>query len=122
MLGIVSQAKRVRTRMQALARLNLELAEVEGKQKATELGVAAGLAALAAVLVLYAVGFLFASAAVGLNEELALWLSLLVVAVAILVLSAVAGLLAVRFARKASRPSEAIAETKRTVETVRTHA
>jgi len=121
-LGIVSQAKRVRTRMQALARLNLELAEVEGKQKATELGVAAGLAALAAVLVLYAVGFLFATAAVGLNEELALWLSLLVVAVAILVLAAVAGLLAVRFARKASRPSEAIAETKRTVETVRTHA
>ena len=122
MLGIVSQAKRVRARMEALARLNLELAEVEGKQKATELGVAAGLAALAAVLVLYAVGFLFATAAVGLNEELALWLSLLVVAVAILVLAAVAGLLAVRFARKASRPSEAIAETKRTVETVRTHA
>lgn len=122
MLGIVSQAKRVRARMEALARLNFELAKVEGKQKATALGIALALALLAAVLVLYAVGFLFATAAVGLNEELALWLSLLVVSGAILVLAAVSGLVAVRYARKVSVPSEAIAETKRSVETVRTHA
>ena len=122
MLGIVSQAKRVRTRMEALAKLNLELARVEGKQKATALGVAAGLAALAALFVVYAVGFVFAAAAVGLNEELALWLSLLVVAAAILVLAAVAGLLAVHFGKEVSVPSEAIEETRRTVATVRTHA
>ena len=74
------------------------------------------------MLVLYAVGFLLAAAAVGLNEELALWLSLLVVAVALLLIAAAAALVAVRFARKVSVPSQAIDETKRTVDTVRTHA
>ena len=108
--------------MKALAQLNLELARVEGKQKATAVGVAIGLAGLAAVLVMYAVGFFFAAAAVGLSEELALWLSLLVVACAILVLASVAVLLALHFAREVSAPSEAIDETRRTVATVRTHA
>ena len=122
MLGIVSQAKRVQTRMRALAELNLELAKVEGKRKATALGIALALVVLAAVFVLYAVGFLFAAAAVGLSEELALWLSLLVVAVGILILAAVAGFVAVRFAKKVSVPSETVEETKRTAETVRTHA
>jgi len=121
-LGIVSQAKRVRARLEAVARLNLELAEMEGTQKAAELGVVLALAALVAALVAYALGFLFAAAAAGLDEVLALWLSLLVVAIVILVLATVAGLLAVRFARKVSAPSEAIAEIKRTAETVRTHA
>ena len=122
MLGIVSQAKRVAVRMENLARLNLELAKVEGQEKATALGIALGLAVLAAVFVAYAVGFLFAAAAAGLSEALDLWLSLLLVAVAILALAAVAVLVAVRFARKASVPSEAVDETKRTIETVRTHA
>jgi len=121
-LGIVSQAKRVRARMKALAQLNLELAKVEGKQRATALGIVVALAVLAAVFVLYAVGFLFAAAAVVLDEQLALWLSLLVVAVAILLLAAVAGFVAVRYAKKVSGPSETIEETERTIETVRTHA
>ncbi len=80
MLGIVTQVRRVRARMKSLVSLNLELAKVEGKQRATALGIALGLAGLAAVLVLYAIGFLFATAAVALNGELALWASLLVVA------------------------------------------
>jgi uncharacterized membrane protein YqjE len=120
-LGIVSQAKRVRERMEALARLNLDLARVEGKQKATALGIALGLAGLAAVLVLYAIGFLFAAAAAGLAEELPLWLSLIVVAVVILVFAALAGFVARRSARKLSVPSQAVEQTKRTVDTVRTH-
>ena len=84
MLGIVTQARRVRARITSLVQLNLELAKVEGKQKAVALGIALGLAGLAAVLLLYAIGFLFATAAVALNEELALWASLLIVAGVIL--------------------------------------
>ena len=122
MLGIVSQAKRVRARMEAVARLNLELAKLEGKKRGTALGIAVGLAVLAAALVIYAIGFLFAAVAAGINEELALWLSLLIVAVLILLLAAAAGFVAVRFAKKVSVPSEAVAEAERTVETVRTHA
>ena len=122
MLGILSQARRVQARMETLARLTVELAEIEGKQKATATGVALGSAGLAAVLAAYCIGFLFAAAAAGLSEELALWLSLLLVALALLLLAGIAGLVAVRFARKISAPSEAVEEARRTVDTMRTHA
>jgi hypothetical protein len=56
------------------------------------------------VLVVYAIGFAFASAAAGISEALPLWLSLLIVSGLILLLAAIAGLLAVRFAQKASPP------------------
>ena len=106
-----------------LVRLNLELAKLEAKQKAMALGVAAGLAFLAAVLVVYAIGFAFAAAAAGISEALPLWLSLLIVAGLILLLAAIAGFLAVRFAQKASppKPEQAIEEAERTVEALRTH-
>ena len=122
MLGIVTQAQRVQARLKSLVQLNIELAKVEGKRRAIALGIALGLAVLAVVLVLYAVGFLFAAAAVGIAEELPLWLSLLIVAIALLLFAAVAGLVAARFAKKVSPPSEAVEEAKRTVETVQTHA
>lgn len=122
MLGIVTQARRVQTRLKSLVQLNIELAKFEGKRKATALGIALGLAVGAAVLVLYAVGFLFAAAAVGINEALPLWLSLLVVAILLILFAVIAGLVAARFAKKVSPPSEAIEETKRTVETVKSHA
>ena len=122
MLGIVTQAKRVQARITSLVRLNLELAKVEGKQKAVALGIALGLAGLAAVLLLYAIGFLFATAAVALNEELALWASLLIVAGVILLFAVIAALLAMRYAKKVSPPTQAIDETKRTVTTLRSHA
>jgi hypothetical protein len=110
--------------MLSLAQLNLELAKLEAKQKATALGVAGGLGVLAAVLVLYAIGFAFASAAAGLSEALPVWLSLLIVTGIILLLAAVAGLLAARFARKASppMPSQAIEEAERTIETFQSRA
>jgi H+/Cl- antiporter ClcA len=118
MFGLVAQAKAVKQRATSLVQLNLELAKLEGKQKATALGIAAGLGLLTAVLVLYAIGFLFAAAAAGLAEALPLWLSLLVVMALILLLAALSGWLAVRFARKASppEPSQAIEEAERTAE------
>jgi H+/Cl- antiporter ClcA len=123
MFGVVAELKAIKRRVQSLAQLNLELAKLEGKQKATALGVAAALGATAAVLVVYGIGFAFATAAAGLSEALPLWLSLLIVTVVILLLAALAGLLAVRFARKASppKPAQAIEEAERTVETLQSH-
>ena len=123
MFGFVARTRSVKQRAQSLGRLNLELAKLEAKKKATALGVAAGLALLAVVLVVYAIGFAFASAAAGISEALPLWLSLLIVACLILLLAAVAGLLAVRFAQKASppQPAQAIEEAERTVEALRSH-
>ncbi len=122
MFGFVARTKSVKQRAQSLARLNLELAKLEAKKKAA-LGVAAGLALLAVVLVVYAIGFAFASAAAGISEALPLWLSLLIVAGLILLLAAIAGFLAVRFAQKASppKPEQAIEEAERTVEALRSH-
>ena len=57
-----------------------------------------------------------------LNANLALWLSLLVVAAALLVGAVIAVLVARSFAKKISAPSDALDETERTVETLRTHA
>ena len=51
MLGVFAQMNAVRSRAQSLAKLNLELAEVELKQKAKALGIAGGLAAGAAAVV-----------------------------------------------------------------------
>ena len=123
MFGFVARTNSVKQRTQSLVRLNLELAKLEVKKKATALGVAAGLGLLAAVLIVYAIGFLFASAAAGINEALPLWLSLLIVAGLLLLFAAVAGFLAVRSAKKASppKPTQAIEEAERTVEALRSH-
>lgn len=103
--------------------MNIELAKLEGKQKASALGTAAGLAVGAAALVFYALGFGFAAAAVGLNEALPLWVSLLIVMSVLLIIAAVLGLLAKRSAEKLSPPlpSAAIEEAERTLKTLEEH-
>ena len=123
MFGFVAQATAIKQRMRSLVQLNIELAKLEGKQKATALGVAGGLGAVAAVLVVYGIGFALATAAAGLSEALPLWLSLLIVTGVILLAATICGLLAVRFARKASppKPSQALEEAERTVDALRSH-
>src|SRR5262249_53518575 len=123
MFGLVSEARAVRARVQNLVRLNIELAKLEGKQKATSIGVAGGLGIAAVVLVFYGIGFGFATAAVGLNEAFPLWLSLLIVTVIILAIAALLGFLASRFARKAvpAKPAQAIEEAEQTITTLQSH-
>ena len=89
MFGFLSQTKAVKRRVQTLAQLNLELAKLEAKKKATALGVAGGMALVAAVLVVYGIGFAFATAAAGLSEAFPLWLSLLIVTAIILLAAAI---------------------------------
>ena len=123
MFGFVARTNSVKQRTRSLMRLNLELAKLEAKKKATALGVAAGLGFLAAVLIVYAIGFAFASAAAGISEALPLWLSLLIVAGLLLLFAVLAGFLAARFAKKATppKPEQAIEEAERTVEALRSH-
>jgi protein-S-isoprenylcysteine O-methyltransferase Ste14 len=123
LFGVVARAKAVKSRTLSLVQLNLELARLEGKQKATAVGIAGGLAAAAAVLLVYAIGFVFAAIAAGLSEALSLWLSLLIVAGMLLLLAAIAGFLAKRFASKATppQPEQALEEAARTVETMQSH-
>lgn len=123
MFGFLSQTKAVKRRVQTLAQLNLELAKLEAKKKATALGVAGGMALVAAVLVVYGIGFAFATAAAGLSEAFPLWLSLLIVTAIILLAAAILVWLAVRFARKAApaKPEVAIEEAERTIGTLQSH-
>ena len=123
MFGVVSRVKAVQKRTLSLAQLNLELAKLEGKQKATAIGIAGGLGAAAAVLIAYAIGFAFAAIAAALSETLSLWLSLLIVAGLLVLAAAIAAFLARRFARKASppTPAQALEEADRTLETLKSH-
>jgi hypothetical protein len=124
MFGVVKRAEAVSQRVRSLARLNLELAGLESKKKAIALGIGVGLAGLALLLALYAIGFGLAAAAVGLSEQLPLWASLLIVAAALLLTTAIVGFLAVHYLRKLSSPlpTQAIEEMERAMKTVESHA
>jgi len=110
--------------MRSLARLNLELAKLEGQQKARATGIAAGLAIAGAVVFVYTLGFSFAALAAALDLVVSLWAALLIVAGITLLLGAVLVFFAVRFARQAwpPQPLQAIEEGERTIETVKNHA
>ncbi len=123
MFGVLTRAKTVKKRTLSLAQLNLELAKLEAKQKVTAIGTGAGLVAVAAVLIVYAIGFTFAALAAGISEALSLWLSLLIVAGILFLAAAIAAYLGVRFVRKASppKPEQALEEAARTLETLESH-
>lgn len=123
-LGVFSQLNAVKRQLRSLAVLNLELAKLEERQKATSLGLAGGLAAGVAALVFYGIGFALATAAAGLSETLSLWLSLLIVTGVIILVAGILGFLARRFARKGSppQPSQAIEEAELTLKTLRGNA
>ena len=123
MFGFLSETRAIRRRVQTLVELNLELAKLEAKQKVTSLGIAGGLGIAAAVLAVYGIGFAFAAAAAGLSEAFPVWLSLLIVTLIILVITAILGFLAVRVGRKAvpPQPTLAIEEAERTIGTLQSH-
>jgi hypothetical protein len=120
-VGVGSAAKEVAEHASALARLELELAGLELKQKAGALGAGIGLGVGAGVVALFTVGFLLAALAAGLATFVDVWLALLIVG---LVLAALTGLLAAIAARSFRKgtppvPEAAIAEAKRTTEAIK---
>lgn len=119
--GVGTAAKQVAEHASTLAKLELELAGLELKRKAGALGAGVGLAVGAALLVLYGLGFLFATAAVALAAVVDTWLAVLLIAVGILLLAAVLGLLALNRIRRGTPPvpEQAIREAKLTTEALK---
>lgn len=119
--GVGAAAKQVAEHASTLARLELELAGLELKQKAGAFGAGVGLGIGAALVALYALGFLFATAAVALAIVLDAWLALLIVSVVLFGLTALLGLLARGQLRRATPPvpEQAIREAKLTSEALK---
>lgn len=114
--GVGTAAKQVAEHASTLARLELELAALELKRKAGAFGTGIGLGSGAAVVALYAVGFLFATVAFALATFLDAWLAVLIVTVALFVAAAILGLLARARIKRATPPlpEQAIREAKLT--------
>jgi uncharacterized membrane protein YqjE len=119
--GVGTSAKQVAEHASTLAKLELELAGLELKQKAGVFGTGVGLGIGAAAVALYAVGFLFATAAVALAIVVDPWLAVLLVTVALFGLAAILGLLARARIRRATPPVPelAIREAKLTSEALK---
>jgi hypothetical protein len=120
-VGLGAAVKEVAERASALVRLELELASLELKQKVAALGVGIGLAIAAALVAVYAVGFLFATIAAALATFLATWLALLIVGLFLLVLAGALGALAISSIKKGTPPvpQQAIHEAKMTTTALR---
>lgn len=119
--GLGATAKDVAEHASSLVRLELELAQLELKRKATTLGIGIGLTVGAAVFGLYAVGFLFATIAAGLATAMSTWLALLIVTLGLVVLAAILGLIGVSRIQKGTPPvpEQAIREAKLTTDALK---
>ena len=119
--GVGTAAKQVAEHASMLARLELELAGLELKRKAGAFRTGVGLGAGAAVVALYAVGFLFATVAFVLATFLDAWLAVLLVTVALFGVAAILGLIARAQIKRATPPlpEQAIREAKLTQEALR---
>jgi hypothetical protein len=119
--GIGSAAKEVAEHASALARLELELAGLELRQKVGSLARGTGLGVGAAVIALFAIGFGLAAAAAGLAVVLDTWLALVIVFAALLLVAGVLGMLALGALRRGTPPApkQAIEEAKLTTEALR---
>jgi hypothetical protein len=116
-----AQAKQVAEHASALARLELELAQLELKRKVARLGIGIGLGLVAGLLLLFMLGFLLAAGAAALATTMSTWLALLIVAGGLLVLAGLLGMLALRSIKKGTPPvpEQAIAEAKLTSEALK---
>jgi hypothetical protein len=114
-------AKQVAEHASALTRLEVELAQLELRQKAQSLGVGVGLGAGAAVMALYGLGFLLATAAAALALVVDWWLALLIVTGVLFLAAGIAGLIARDRLRNATPPvpEQAIEEAKLTTEAIK---
>jgi hypothetical protein len=100
-----------------LVRAEVALAKAEMTEKAKRSGIGLGLVAAALVIVLYAVGVLIWAGILGLSTVWSLWLSALVVGVAMLLVAGIAVAIAVGQLKKAARRPETIDRVKEDVET-----
>jgi hypothetical protein len=105
----------------SVAKLELRLATLEAKKKAASFAVGIGFGIAAALFALFTLGFALATVAAAFATFLQWWLALLIVTVALLLLSGVLGLLALRAIKKGSPPipEQAIQEAKLTTAAIK---
>jgi len=122
-LGVGPAAKEVAEHASTLARLELELAALEIKQKVAALGIGIGLLVGAGVFLFYATGFGLAAAAAGLATAVSTWLALLIVFGALVLLSVLLALVGLRLIKKGAPPvpEQAVAEARLTTEVLRSN-
>jgi len=119
--GLGATVKSVSERASSLVRLELELAALELKRKASSLATGIGLAVGAAVLLVFALGFGLATIAAGIATALPWWAALLIVTFGIVLVAALLGFLGVRAIKKGTPPvpEQALAEAKLTTEALK---
>jgi hypothetical protein len=103
-VSLGAAVKQVAEHASALFRLELELAQLELKRKVVALGLGIVLTLGAAVVGVFALGFLFATIAAALATAMATWLALLIVAVSLLLLAGLLGLVGLSRIRKGVPP------------------
>lgn len=119
--GLAFAAKQFAERASTLVRLELELAALELKRKVRYLakGIVFGL--LAAVLLVFAIGFGLAGAAAGIATATSTWVALLIVTGGLVLVAGLLGALAVHALKKATPPvpEQALREAKLTTEALK---
>ena len=122
--GVGTAVRQVTEHAKALVGLEVELAKLELKGKIASLGAGIGLLVGAAVIGVFAVGFLLATVAAALATFLATWLAILIVAVALVAVAAVLGIVGARKLQRGTPPvpKEAIREAKLTTAALKSDA
>jgi uncharacterized membrane protein YqjE len=119
--GVGPAAKQVAEHASSLARLELELAALELKKKASNFATGLGLGLGGALFAVFTLGFAFATIAAGLATTVSTWLALLITTGILLVLTAVLAGVGVLLIRKSTPPlpEQAIEEARRTTEALK---
>jgi putative superfamily III holin-X len=123
-LGVGAAVHEVTERAKSLIHLEVELALVELRRKGATAGLGVGLLLTAALLGLYGIGFLFATAAAGLATTLPVWLSILIVGAVVLALAGLAAAFGISRLRSATplMPEEAAREARLTADVIKERA
>src|SRR5688572_18901313 len=113
---VAATAKEVAEHASGLSRLELELAGLELKRKATELAVGSTLAVVSGVLGLFGLGFALAALAAGIATATPWWVALLIVTAGVMIVAAILAFVAKARFKSATppMPERAIHEAKLT--------
>lgn len=119
--GLGAAVKEVAERTSSIVHLELELAAIELKRKVASLGLGIALSLAAAVMLVFFIGFAFATIAAGLATAMSTWLALLITTGIILAFVLVLAALGVLKIQKGSPPlpEQAIREAKLTTEALK---
>src|SRR5712691_5405607 len=119
--GLGGAAKIVADRARSIVKLELQLAATEVKKKVAALGVGIGLVVGSAIFCVFALGFLFATAAAALATAMSTWAALLIVTGALFLVTGVLAAIGIALIRKGVPPvpEHALEEAKRTAEALK---